>query len=98
MNFRRFFDCNDFGRSLLALGVFVLFSFSTPSQAQIRVALTSMSSDFAGIYTASHLGLFAKEGIQVETILISSSAVNVPALLAKEIDVLMSAGEAGIRV
>ena len=83
---------------LLALGVFLLCSLNTPLQAQMRIALTSMSSDFAGIYTASYLGLFAKEGVQVETVLISSSAVNVPALLAKEIDVLMSAGEAGLRV
>jgi len=72
--------------------------YSAPAQAQIRIALTSLSSDFAGVYTAAHLGLFAKEGIQVETVLISSSAINVPALLAKEIDVLMSAGEAGLRV
>jgi ABC-type nitrate/sulfonate/bicarbonate transport system substrate-binding protein len=81
-----------------ALVFFAATIFSAPAQAQIRVALTSLSTDFAGIYTASHLGLFAKEGIQVETILISSSAINVPALLAKEIDVLMSAGEAGLRV
>jgi ABC-type nitrate/sulfonate/bicarbonate transport system substrate-binding protein len=83
------------------LAVFIVFAAtisSAPAQAQIRVALTSLSTDFAGIYTASHLGLFAKEGIQVETILISSSAINVPALLAKEIDVLLSAGEAGLRV
>src|SRR5262249_51522107 len=80
------------------LGVFAFLSFDASAEAQIRVALTSMSSDFAGIYTASYLGLFAKEGVQVETVLISSSAVNVPALLAKEIDVLLSAGEAGLRV
>ena len=98
MNFRQL-SCHHNGSKFFS--TFVVFAatlFSTPSQAQIRVALTSLSTDFAGIYTASHLGLFAKEGIQVETILISSSAINVPALLAKEIDVLMSAGEAGIRV
>src|ERR1044071_9155175 len=97
MNFRELF-CR---RRILLVPMWVVFAttwFSAPGQAQIRVALTSFSSDFAGIYTASHLGLFAKEGIPVETVLISSSAVNVPALLAKEIDVLMSAGEAGLRV
>lgn len=71
---------------------------AAPTSAQLRVALTSLSTDFAGVFTAAHLGLFAKEGIQVDTILISSSAINVPALLAKEIDVLLSAGEAGLRV
>jgi ABC-type nitrate/sulfonate/bicarbonate transport system substrate-binding protein len=86
------------GTLVAALVVFGVTMFSTPAGAQVRVALTSLSSDFAGIYTASHLGLFAKEGIQVEPILISSSAINVPALLAKEIDVLLSAGEAGLRV
>jgi NitT/TauT family transport system substrate-binding protein len=83
---------------LSALVLVTLIMLSAPAQSQIRVALTSLSTDFAGIYTASHLGLFAKEGIQVETILISSSAINVPALLAKEIDLLMTAGEAGLRV
>ena len=98
MNFRRLFYCHGGSKLLSAFVVLAAALINTPSQAQIRVALTSLSTDFAGIYTASHLGLFAKEGIQVETILISSSAINVPALLAKEIDVLMSAGEAGIRV
>jgi ABC-type nitrate/sulfonate/bicarbonate transport system substrate-binding protein len=99
MNLRRLLGCSYAAKLVSVLVVFAAAPlFVAPSQAQLRVALTSFSSDFAGIYTASHLGLFAKEGIQVETILISSSAINVPALLAKEIDVLMSAGEAGIRV
>jgi ABC-type nitrate/sulfonate/bicarbonate transport system substrate-binding protein len=98
MNFTRLFCRRSRSHLVPVWVVFAATLCSAPSQAQIRVALTSLSTDFAGIYTASHLGLFAKEGIQVETILISSSAINVPALLAKEIDVLMSAGEAGIRV
>jgi ABC-type nitrate/sulfonate/bicarbonate transport system substrate-binding protein len=98
MKFRRLINCRA-GSTFIAGSVFIAATlFGAAAQAQIRVALTSLSTDFAGIYTASHLGLFAKEGIQVETILISSSAVNVPALLAKEIDLLMTAGEAGLRV
>src|SRR4051812_42890768 len=86
--------CNFF----LSFVVFGILIFNPSAQAQVRVALTSLSADFAGLYTAQHLGLFAKEGVQVESVLISSSAVNLPALLAKEIDLLMSAGEAGLRV
>jgi ABC-type nitrate/sulfonate/bicarbonate transport system substrate-binding protein len=83
---------------LFGLMVFGIRIFNSPSHAQVRLALTSFSADFAGVYTAQHLGLFAKEGIHVESILISSSAVNIPSLLAKGIDLLMSAGEAGLRV
>ena len=90
MNFTRLFCRRSRSHLVPVWVVFAATLFSAPSQAQIRVALTSLSTDFDGIYTASHLGLFAKEGIQVETILISSSAINVPALLA-EIDVLISA-------
>jgi ABC-type nitrate/sulfonate/bicarbonate transport system substrate-binding protein len=86
------------GNFFLAFVVFGISIFTSQSQAQVRIALTSFSADFAGLYTAQHLGLFAKEGVQVEPILISSSAVNIPSLLAKEIDLLMSAGEAGLRV
>jgi ABC-type nitrate/sulfonate/bicarbonate transport system substrate-binding protein len=98
MTRKRPIRCFSSSKILAVLVVFAATIFSAPAYPQIRVALTSLSTDFAGIYTASHLGLFAKEGIQVETILISSSAINVPALLAKEIDVLLSAGEAGLRV
>jgi ABC-type nitrate/sulfonate/bicarbonate transport system substrate-binding protein len=98
MNVKRLSGCLGI-RKIVSAYIFIAATFcGAPAQAQIRVALTSLSTDFAGVYTASHLGLFAKEGIPVETILISSSAINVPALLAKEIDVLMSAGEAGLRV
>ncbi len=98
MKFKRLIRGPGISKILSAFVFYAAMMLSTPAQAQIRVALTSLSTDFAGIYTAAYLGLFAKEGIQVETILISSSAINVPALLAGEIDVLFSAGEAGLRV
>jgi NitT/TauT family transport system substrate-binding protein len=80
----------------VGLLVVVAFSFSAAlSQAQnggrparpLRVAYLSTSATMAPVWMAKDSGAFAKEGLDVEVLSMSSSSA-IPALIANEIDVV----------
>ncbi|HEY3305624.1 MAG TPA: ABC transporter substrate-binding protein [Candidatus Binatia bacterium] len=69
-----------------------------PVQAEtLRLAFSSFSASSAGYFTAIEEKLFARRGIDLIHIYIASSAVVLPAVLTREVDVATLSGEAAIR-
>lgn len=63
----------------------------------VRLAFSSFSASSAGYFTAIEEKLFARRGIDVTHVYIASSAVVLPAVLTREVDVATLSGEAAVR-
>jgi ABC-type nitrate/sulfonate/bicarbonate transport system substrate-binding protein len=88
-------------RSGLLAGFFLaacLIASEKPLRAQtVRLAFSSLSASSAGYFTAIEEKLFARRGIDLIHIYIASSAVVLPAVLTREVDVATLSGEAATR-
>ena len=62
-----------------------------------RLAFSSLSATNAGYFTAIEERLFERRGIDLVHLYIASSAVVLPAILSREVDVATLSGEAAIR-
>jgi len=63
----------------------------------LRLAFSSFSASSAGYFTAIEEKLFARRGIELIHVYIASSAVVLPAVLTREVDVATLSGEAVVR-
>jgi ABC-type nitrate/sulfonate/bicarbonate transport system substrate-binding protein len=71
---------------------------ATPAGAEtLRLAFSSFSASSAGFFTAIEEKLFERRGIDLVHLYIASSAIVLPAVLTREVDVATLSGEAVIR-
>ena len=87
--------------SSIRLGILILFSgivtVAAPVRAQdkIRMGLSSVSALHSAVWVAEQKGLFRKHGIEAEVIVTGQgAATGISALLANDIQVVASAGDA----
>ena len=89
-----------YGRSVFgfALAVFLLASSAAQSQDKVRIGLSSVSATSGSLWVAEEKGLFKKQGIDVEMIVIGGGAARVvSSLLSGEIQFSVGGGDAVIR-
>lgn len=89
-----------YGRSVFgfALAVFLLASAAAQSQDKVRIGLSSVSATSGSLWVAEEKGLFKKQGIDVEMIVIGGGAARVvSSLLSGEIQFSVGGGDAVIR-
>ena len=89
-----------YGRSVFgfALAVFLLASSAAQPQDKVRIGLSSVSATSGSLWVAEEKGLFKKQGIDVEMIVIGGGAARVvSSLLSGEIQFSVGGGDAVIR-
>jgi ABC-type nitrate/sulfonate/bicarbonate transport system substrate-binding protein len=79
------------------LTVLLLFNESAFPADSVRLAFSSFSATNAGFLTAIEEKLFERRGIDLTYVYIASSAVVLPAVLTREVDVATLSGEAVTR-
>jgi len=82
---------------LLTMSVWLLNSAAHEAAAQLRnmkLAYSSISPIFAGLWIAKEKNLFPKYGINADLLYIASGSVAVQAMLSGELDVVVGAGNA----
>ncbi len=76
-------------------GVSSLWS-ATPQLPRVRIAYSSLSSIFAGLWVAKDTGAFEKYGVRGELLYIGAGSVAVQAMMGGEVEVVAGAGNAVI--
>lgn len=69
---------------------------ATPSLPRVRIAYSSISSIFAGLWVAKETGAFEKYGVRGELLYIGAGSVAVQAMMGGEVEVVAGAGNAVI--
>lgn len=77
------------------LGAPCLWS-ATPQLPRVRIAYSSISSIFAGLWVAKDTGAFEKYGVRGELLYIGAGSVAVQAMMGGEVEVVAGAGNAVI--
>src|SRR5215207_7780898 len=67
-----------------------------PQQPRVRIAYSSISSIFAGLWVAKDTGAFEKYGVRGELLYIGAGSVAVQAMMGGEVEVVAGAGNAVI--
>ena len=84
--------------SLLALSLVLLLRLSAAAADKLRISYASVIGNTAGItYVAQRAGLFAKQGLDVELILITGGPASISALLNADVDLDMRAPVAALQ-
>ena len=84
--------------SLLALSLVLLLTLSAAAADKLRISYASVTGNTAGItYVAQRAGLFAKQGLDVELILITGGPASISALLNADVDLDMRAPVAALQ-
>ena len=69
---------------------------ATPQLPRLRIAYSSISSIFAGLWVAKETGAFEKYGVRGELLYIGAGSVAVQAMMGGEVEVVAGAGNAVI--
>ena len=69
---------------------------ATPQLPRVRIAYSSISSIFAGLWVAKDTGAFEKYGVRGELLYIGAGSVAVQAMMGGEVEVVAGAGNAVI--
>ncbi|MGZ8445809.1 MAG: ABC transporter substrate-binding protein [Candidatus Binatia bacterium] len=69
---------------------------ATPQPPRVRIAYSSISSIFAGLWVAKETGAFEKYGVRGELLYIGAGSVAVQAMMGGEVEVVAGAGNAVI--
>ena len=69
---------------------------ATPQLPRVRIAYSSLTSIFAGLWVAKETGAFEKYGVRGELLYIGSGGVAVQAMMGGEVEVVGGAGNAVI--
>lgn len=87
-------------RSLLVVILWAAFCSSAlaaaPQLPRVRIAYSSISSIFAGLWVAKETGAFEKHGVRGELLYIGAGSVAVQAMMGGEVEVVAGAGNAVI--
>ena len=83
------FQCFFF--SLLFL-IFPALVFGAPAPVRVKIGTASFSSSTLSLWIAQEQGIFAKHGIEAQTILIRGGPTLVASLMAGDIDVAFTSG------
>ena len=78
--------------AIIAILYVVLFSSSAQSADRVRIAYSSISAAYMGIWVAHDAGLFAKEGLEDQIIFIPSATQLAQVLVAGDIDIASLGG------
>ena len=78
--------------SLLSIGLAILFASSALAADRLRVAYSSISAAYNGIWVARDAGFFAKEGLEDQIIFIPSATQLAQVLVAGDVDIASLGG------
>ena len=67
---------------------------AAPQLPRVRIAYSSISSIFAGLWVAKEAGVFEKYGLRGELLYIGAGSVAVQAMMGGEVEVVAGAGNA----
>ncbi len=85
-------------KNLLALSLALLLLSSVAAAEKLRISYASVTGNTAGItYIAQRAGLFEKQGLDVELILITGGPASISALLNNDVDLDMRAPVAALQ-
>ena len=71
-----------------------LWAAAAPQSPRVRIAYSSISSIFAGLWVAKETGAFEKYGVRGELLYIGAGSVAVQAMMGGEVEVVAGAGNA----
>jgi len=81
----------------LSLLLLIFFSISRPVEAKVRVAYSSVSGVFMGLFVAQDAGYFEEHGLDVEILYIASGTTMTQALLGGDVHMGFGSGVGAIR-
>ena len=73
--------------TLIAIGLVLLLSAPLGAAERIRIGYSSISGSYLGLWVARDAGLFAREGLDDQMILIPSGSQLAQVVIAGEVDI-----------